>query len=45
MIVFTVIFRKFCKKFRSSHQMYSKKDVLKNFAVFTEKKTPAPGSL
>ena len=38
MIFFTVIFSKFCKKFRSSHQRCSiKKDVLKNFVIFTEK--------
>ena len=38
MIFFTVIFSKFCKKFRSSHQRCStKKDVLKNFVIFTGK--------
>ena len=38
MIFFTVIFSKFCKKFRSSHQRCSiKKAVLKNFAIFTGK--------
>ena len=38
MIFFTVIFSKFCKKSRSSHQRCSiKKAVLNNFAVFTGK--------
>ena len=38
MIFFTVIFSKFCKKFRSSHQRHSvKKDALKNFVIFTGK--------
>ena len=37
-IFFTVIFSRFCKKFRSSHQRHSiKKDVLKNFVIFTGK--------
>ena len=36
MIFFTVIFSKFCKKSRSSHQRCSiKKAVLKNIAIFT----------
>ena len=36
MIFFTVIFSKFCKKSRNSHQRCSiKKAVLKNFAIFT----------
>ena len=36
MIFLTVIFSKFCKKSRSSHQRCSiKKAVLKNFAIFT----------
>ena len=38
MIFFTVIFSKFCKKFRSSRQRCSiKKVVLKNFVTFTVK--------
>ena len=38
MIFFTVIFSKFCKKSRSSHQRCSiKKAVLNNFAIFTGK--------
>ena len=38
MIFFTVIFIKFCKKFRSSNQRYSiEKAVLKNFAILTGK--------
>ena len=38
MIFFAVIFSKFCKKFRSSHQRCSiKRAVLKNFEIFTGK--------
>ena len=38
MIFFTVIFSKFCKKFKSSHQRCSKKkDAVKNFVILTEK--------
>ena len=38
MIFFTVVFSKFCKKSRSSHQRCSiKKAVLNNFAIFTGK--------
>ena len=38
MIFLTVIFSKFCKKFRSSHQRGSiKRDVLKKYVIFTGK--------
>ena len=38
MIFLTVIFSKFCKKFRDSHPSCSiKKDLLKNFIIFTGK--------
>ena len=38
MIFFTVIFSKFCKKLRSSHQRcYIKKDLFKIFVIFTGK--------
>ena len=38
MIIFKVVFSKFCKKSRSSHQRcYIKKAVLNSFAIFTGK--------
>ena len=50
MIFFAVVFRKFCKKSRSSHQTCSKENIIVKKAVLNKfcniyKKTPVPESL
>ena len=50
MIFFAVVFRKFCKKSRSSHQRCSKENIIVKKAVLNKfcniyRKTPVPESL